>query len=250
MTTVVRPPTARTRRKEIVINTKMPVEIFFDLVHPLESGCVKDFKWTDEKKTALEPTRKAKTFNEFKYTMDNPELVDNIWRLEDRETPPEPPKKKRGGNAAPAPFRRGHGCAKLHLSHAAADRGELTDLLAQVTGNVHMKLKVPHEEKSMPSFEMKLKVSTLDKNGHVNWATVFETTTKKSLRKQMRFHLQAMIDSPEYPLPSHVPPSSSPSSPSPLHASSSRTASCSRNAAIVSACSATQDSSVFIMLSC
>ena len=78
------------------------------------------------------------------------------------------------------------------------ERGERTDLLAQVTGNVTVTLKVPKKERAMPFLRIKLKVSTL-KKGHVEWATAFGAKTAAALRKQMEAHFAQMIEDPEYP---------------------------------------------------
>ena len=43
------------------------------------------------------------------------------------------------------------------------------------------------------------KVSTLSKHGHIEWATIFVPKTAAALRKQMQAHLQAMVESTEYP---------------------------------------------------
>lgn len=195
MTTVVRPPTALTRRKEIKIDVRIPEQIFLELMNPLESGCVTGFKWKNEAKTSLEPTRDRPTFLEYKYVINKPELIDKLWRLEVREAP----SKKRGKDGELIASRRGHGCARLHLSAAAEARGERTDLVAQVVGNMTVMLKVPKNERAMPSLCVKVKIATMDANGHIIWPATFEAATKAALRKQMRYHIKAMIDSPEFP---------------------------------------------------
>jgi hypothetical protein len=72
MTTVIRPPTARTRRKELKIEVKIPEEIFLDLVRPLTTDCVAGFQWTDDKKAALKPTKTAKTYTMYRYDVTKP----------------------------------------------------------------------------------------------------------------------------------------------------------------------------------
>ena len=42
-----------------------------------------------------------------------------------------------------------------------------------MTGNVTVSLKVPKKERAMPFFVLKYKVSTLNRHGHVEWATTF-----------------------------------------------------------------------------
>lgn len=139
MTTVVRPPTKGRRRKEIQMIMKCPMEVFVDLMQPMDSGDMTNFKWEDEAKTKLEPTRKAKTskgLTEYKYTISKPKNVDKFWGLDRREEA----RRQRTGSRL---VHRGLGSARLHLSEAAESRGERTETMAQVTGNVTVGLKVP-----------------------------------------------------------------------------------------------------------
>jgi hypothetical protein len=191
MTTVVRPPTKMTRRKELTIDLKIPMEVFIDLMKPMETGDMEDFEWEGaSEKTELKPTKKFKTYHEFKYTIKKPSLVDKFWRLEERE----PARWKKGVRK-----RRGLGSSRLHLSAAAEERGERTDLLAGVTGNVTVHLKMPMKERAMPQLRIHVKVSTLSKTGHVEWANLFAPKTAAALRKQMQQHLRTMVESKEYP---------------------------------------------------
>ena len=180
----------------------MPEPIFLDLLRPLDSGIATGFEWLDEEKTALAPTSETKSYKMYKYTFGRPTSLDRIWRLHTLEEP-QGKKDKRGQLV---PFRRGHGCARLHLSAAAAQRGERTDLLAQVTGNTTVSMKVPSLQRAMPTLTMKVSVATMDKQGHILWPTTYSAKTAAALRKQMRHHLQEMIDNPEYPTLSHMSP--------------------------------------------
>ena len=120
--------------------------------------------------------------------------MDKFWCLEEKESVR---RVRQGGKLVRT--RRGKGSARLHLSAAAEERGERTDLLAQVTGQVHVLLRVPKEERAMPTLHIGFKVSTLDKNGHIEWATTFAARTGAALRNQMQTHLRAMVASEEYP---------------------------------------------------
>lgn len=203
MKTVVRPPTARTRRKQLTIQMKIPEEVFIELMSPLESACVAGFEWVDESKTKLLPTEEKPTFLRYKYTVSKPSLLDKIWRLDTLEKEPARKKDKNGNTV---PFRRGHGCARIHLSAVAAQRGERTDLLAQVTGNTIIDCKVPKFARAIPTLRIKVSVSTMDKSGHVVWANNYTAGTSAALRKQMRCHLAKMIEDPAYPTLSHMSP--------------------------------------------
>jgi hypothetical protein len=192
--TVVRPPTKLSRRKELTIEIKLPLPIFIDLMKPMDDGDMAEFEWEDEKKEALKPTTDKKSYTEYKYTIAKPEKGDKFWRLQDRE-----PLRRTRKAGKLVISRRGLGSARLHLSTAAEDRGERTDLLAQVTGNVIIRCKVPKKERVMPSLTMKLKVSTLSKYNHIEWAMTFGARTAAALRKQMQQHLKIMVDDPTYP---------------------------------------------------
>ena len=202
MKTVVRPPTSKTRRKELTIEAKIPEEIFLDSMRPLETGDMKDFEWMGPGKTALKPTKESSRLKQFNYKVEKPSVWDKIWRLQEHET--GAPVRKRSGEIVPT--RRGHGSARLHLSHAAQARGQRTDLLAQIVGNGLINMKVPKNERTLPTLTMTVKVATMDGDGHIIWPSTFTPKTAAALRKQMRFHLAAMIDDPEYPtLTSMVP---------------------------------------------
>ena len=194
MRTVIRPPTKSSRRKEMTIDLKVPQEVFVDLMKPMDDGDMEDFEWEDDTKMKLKPTKVGKSLDEYKYTIKAPAKVDKFWRLEQTE----PTRRVREGGKL-VRRRRGLGSSRLHLSAAAEERGERTDLLAQVTGNVTVHLKVPKKERAMPSLHLALKVSTLSKHGHIEWATMFAPKTAAALRKQMQAHLQAMVESAEYP---------------------------------------------------
>jgi hypothetical protein len=184
----------------VIIEMKLPLEVFAELLRPLDSACVAMFEWLDAEKKKLKPTKEAKTYDLYKYVINKPSLLDKIWCLEAHEITTT----KKDGTVAGT--RRGHGCARLHLSAAAELRGELTDLVAQVTGTTVIELKVPKEERAMPTFKLITKVSTLDKNGHILWGASFDDKTAASMLNQMRFHLKHMVDSPEYPTLSTMVP--------------------------------------------
>ena len=196
MKTAVRPPTKLTRRKQIVIELKVPPQIFFDIMRPFETGELTGLEWVDPEKSALKPTNEKPTYHEYKYTVSKPAQNDKLWRLQDGEIAPRRQKKKDGSAVA---FRRGKGCSRLHLSAAAEERGARTDLLAQVTGNVILTLKVAKKERVMPTLKIAVAISTMNHSGDIIWAKKYEDRTAAALRKQMRQHLQEMIADPEYP---------------------------------------------------
>ena len=128
------------------------------------------------------------------YEIKKPSLVDQLWRLQDTE-----PARRMRKDGVLVPRRRGLGSSRLHLSSAAEERGERTDLLSQVTGIVTVELKVPAKQRTMPQLTMLFSVSTLNKTGHIDWAKSFAPRTAAALRKQMETHLRSMVESAEYP---------------------------------------------------
>jgi hypothetical protein len=200
MAVMVRPPTALTRRKQLTLEVRVPQQTFFDLVQPLETNDIDGFEWLDAKKSALKPTEVKKSFSLYKYTISKPSQVDKVWRLESQDSKRARPTKK----GKTLPFRRGHGSAKLHLSQAEARRGARTCLMSQVTGNVVMQLKVPAEQRVMPTLTIKFAVSTMDEQGNIEWASTYGAKTAAALRKQMQHHLSRMASDPEYPTLDHM----------------------------------------------
>ena len=64
MKTVVRPPTARTRRKQ---QTDVGAEeIFVDLLKPIDPSCITAMEWTTEEKLELKPTLDKPTYKDYK----------------------------------------------------------------------------------------------------------------------------------------------------------------------------------------
>ena len=205
MSTTVRPPTAMTRRKQLKIEMKVPEDIFLDMMQPFNDDDMKDFQWiTGSERRALQPTKVTQAYKLYKYVIKKPSLVDKLWRLEENEAPRKAARTK-GGQLVP--YRRGHGSSKLHLSQAAAKRGELTNLIAGVTGNVVIQLKVSNMLRAMPLLTLQYAISSMDKRGHILWPTTYEVRTAAALRKQLRFHLKTMMESDEYPTLEQMTPS-------------------------------------------
>jgi hypothetical protein len=139
--TAIRPLTKSTRRKEQLLEMRIPQQIFVDLMKPMDTGDMDKFEWVDESKSSLKPTDDKPSYEEFKYEIKSPSLNDKFFRLEDKESTH---KVRKEGRLVPS--RWGLGCSRLHLSTAAEERGERTDLLAAVTGVVTVYFKVPKKE--------------------------------------------------------------------------------------------------------
>ena len=193
ITASVRPPTAHTRRREVELKARLPLGIFTDMIQALDTAEVTGLEWLDAEKTMLKPTNKTASSDEYIYHLTKPKTVDKVIDLRllrdsVLERRPKAPK-----------YHRGHGASQLFLSKAAAERGQRTRVLSAVTGTVVLQCVVPKDEVLMPTFKMLFGVSTMTQTGHVEWCKEFEAATRKALRGRMRHHLQAMIDSDEYP---------------------------------------------------
>mmetsp|Transcript_36989 Transcript_36989/g.92032 ORF Transcript_36989/g.92032 Transcript_36989/m.92032 type:complete len:195 (+) Transcript_36989:506-1090(+) len=152
MSKLVRPPTMNTRRKQMVLKVHTIEAVFLELMAPLQTGEVEGLKWSADGKS-LTPTSTTKALHKYSYLLKKPSLVDKMWKLQEGDLKKSPREKA-------ILLRRGHGAAKLHLSRAAAQRGERTDLISQVTGNVWVELKVPRNLSRMPLLTLKFAVST------------------------------------------------------------------------------------------
>lgn len=47
MRKLVRPPTARTRRKQLVIKERVPIQVLWKMLEPFESGSISGLEWED-----------------------------------------------------------------------------------------------------------------------------------------------------------------------------------------------------------
>lgn len=182
---LVRPPTAKTRRVQRIIEKQMPAEAFFHLLSSFGDEELQGLKWEGD---ALRPTStKSKSFLEYKYAISKPSQLDTFWGMDMWE----PPGK--------GMWRRGHGAAKLHLSRASEQRGATTSLLAMVCGNVAIRMRQPRQNLAMPVVRIVFSVLSMDAHGHIIWPTDYGPKTAAALRKMARSHLQAMILDALYP---------------------------------------------------
>ena len=195
MRAVVRPPTSSTRRKQQVITKDIPMEAFCQLLEKLDSGEVEGLVWLNGEKTELEATEVFPTYSVYKYKLDKPAIVDKVWDLRTIEERLAVISQKKVQKR----WRRGRGSSKLHLSMKAAERGDCTNLLSAVTGNVFMLLKEPKLDRAMPTLTITFNISTLDTEGHIEWSTSYSDKTATALGKRMKNHLKEMEMDPDYP---------------------------------------------------
>ncbi|KAL1530411.1 hypothetical protein AB1Y20_001316 [Prymnesium parvum] len=127
MRVCVRPPTARTRRAQRVIEVPMPYPCFVRLMSVFATGDLEGLEWIGPQE--LKPTNSPRsTVKEYNYKLRQPAQLDRLWEMEAWDAP-------RHGKA----WRRGRGAARLHLSMASEDRGTRSSLLSMVCGNVSIR---------------------------------------------------------------------------------------------------------------
>ena len=189
---LVKPVTAETRRVQKVLKMSMPMEVVMELLEPFSTGEIPGLEWeTLACGRRLVPTKTTATNHHYKYELTKGQLQDKLWRLQESDL------QKKPGQMM---WKRGSGAAKLHLSQAAAMRGELTQLLVLVCGKTVLEVVQPRDWKRMPLVTARVKTLSMDNRGNIILPCEFDDPAyKASLRKQARILLQTMIDDPGYP---------------------------------------------------
>ena len=182
----IKPPTARTRRRQCSVSMRIPMAAFCHIMAPFDSEQIVGLEWLDAAKSTLKPTRVTEAFEEFRYVVDKPGQVNKLFQLGewDREIPG-------------TKWKRGSGAQRLHLSQAAGQRGQTSTLITSVTGKVTVQLRVYPE--SMPNLLMFYHVSTMDERNHVTWGREYDDQTKAGLRKLIHSGLNKMVADTLYP---------------------------------------------------
>ena len=100
---VVRPPTAKTRRKQLHVRVPMPVECFNRIMGRLQEG---DCEWIERGPDGfLKPTKETKTLRHLFYIISKPSGVDRLFRFQELDLRFPAGGKRRGA------YRRGLGAA-------------------------------------------------------------------------------------------------------------------------------------------
>ena len=79
----IKPPTARTRRRQSKLLMNVPMEAFTHIMAPFETGQITGLKWLGSRKAKLKPTRTTPNFKEFRYVVDKPSQVNQLFNLGD-----------------------------------------------------------------------------------------------------------------------------------------------------------------------
>ena len=181
---IVRPPTARTTRRLLTVQQKMPIEIFNRIMAPMAEDADTEIKRGDDEQ--LLPTRETSATRWFEYLLTKPTRYDNMFALEKADKSKHP---------------RSHGCAHINISAAAVKSGELARELSLPFGNVSIVCSEPKRKRAMPTVTLRMFAFTLKSNGHINWPFDTNPRTKAMMRNMAKLKLKAMLDSPrEFPL--------------------------------------------------
>ena len=201
MRSMVRPCTAKTRRKQLTIRFQLPRRGFEELMAPFGEGdAVGLTRGADGR---LQPTKSTLRLMRFNYTLKKGSFSDKLFQLQNFQQYAAPSARARASKGPPKPphpHKRGLGCAKLHLSGADGRRGRLATVLSMVCGNVIIEYTEPRKLRAMPTLRLRFFVLSMDKDGNIVWPTNFPDQTRACLRKQARTLLSKMMDDPAYPV--------------------------------------------------
>ena len=196
----VRPVTSNTRRKQLSVKMQVPKACFDALMRPLVDKGVEGLALGMFLScVATSTTPRLLRYN---YILNKGSLSDSLFRLEEFDKKPKRFIQPKAGKQIPPALRykRGLGCARLHLSAAAGARGELAQTIAMVCGAVLISYREPKAFRAMGTLELKMFVLSMDHNGHILWPTKFGAKTQAALRRQARVLLQRMMEDPLYPI--------------------------------------------------
>ena len=188
----VRPVTGNTRKKQLSVKMQVPKRVFEDLMEPLlgkgVQGLEQGFMGT------IRPTSWSPRVLRYDYVLNKGSLSDALFHLEDFDPAP----KKR--HSSKDCVKRGLGCARLHLSAAAGQRGELALTMAMICGAVIISYREPTALRAMGTLTLKMFVLSMDHTGHIIWPCQFTPKAMASLRRQARSLLERMMQDPGYPI--------------------------------------------------
>ena len=185
--------TSNTRRKQLCIKMQVPKRVFDDLMASLSGRGVAGLEIGLT--NSLRPTSSTSRVHRYEYILNKGSSSDAFFRLEELDIPPkESIRKKAAGRC----FKRGLGCARLHLSGAAGRRGERAQTLAMVCGAVIINYREPLALRAMGTLTIKMFVLSMDYTGHIIWPIKFSQKAMAALRLQARSLLGRMLKDPLY----------------------------------------------------
>ena len=83
----IRPSTANTRRKEIIVSMRMPRETFEEIMAPLEEGDAKNLRRYPDN-NMLKPTRSTAALDYFEFTVERGSVSDRLFHFDTLDAPP------------------------------------------------------------------------------------------------------------------------------------------------------------------
>ena len=188
----IRPPTARTRRKQRTIEYQIPLAAFHHFLRNFDTGELDGLEWLNDEKTALKPTDEKKTFKQYQYKLTMPSQLNKFWEMELWD------KQVQGTK-----WRRGIGAQRLFLSQAAGQRGNTSMLTSSACGNVAVRLREPIPPSKMPTMRIVFSVLTLRPSNSILYNQTYAPRTKAALRNLVTSGLRRMVAHPDYPTTSN-----------------------------------------------
>ena len=131
----VRPPTAKTRRKQLQVRVPLPLQCFCRLMYQTNSGDNDAIERGPD--GFLKPTKQTKTLRHFFYIISKPSAIDRFFRFQETDLRFPAGGKRRGA------YRRGLGAARLFLPFAQQQRGRLARSISMPCGNLVVDYKAP-----------------------------------------------------------------------------------------------------------
>ena len=91
MTKLVRPPTAKTRRKEMLIKEKVPMDVVYKLLEVFETDEIPGLKWEEDSTGArvLKPTKGTTRSLWYEYNFKKGPTTDKLWRIQESDKAPK-----------------------------------------------------------------------------------------------------------------------------------------------------------------
>ena len=176
--TVVRPATAKTKRRVIEVKANYPVELFEEFMAPLATGDADGLKREEGK---LVPTRKTATSEQlYEYKLKRPAVTDKLFCLEKTDKQPGPRVKE------PGAWKRGSGGARLNLPESAHKTHRKATSVSMVAGSASVHLVVPKRLKGWPKLTMRFLCLTADRKGNISWPTNYGKEARALLRKLVK----------------------------------------------------------------
>ena len=201
LVSLIKPTTLDTRRVEKHLKMEMPMEVVEELFSPFEDQEVEGLMWEEtESGKRLKPNATTRLNHFYAMRMIKGKQLDKLYRLQHSDV-------KKGKKDTQ--HKRGMGAGRLHLSKAAARKGQVSCLLAMVCGESRIRVTQPRDWRKMPVLRIRLMTMSMDGGGNIILPCEFTCPKyRAALRLQANALLQTMSKDDDYPtgtLSSFVP---------------------------------------------